>query len=846
MDLNGTWKLNDFAPGDGLQAGAPAPGYDDSNWTPVSVPGDVHTALIAAGRIDDPFYSTNETACAWIEEREWWYRTTFTVEELAPDMVERLIFYGLDTFAVVYLNGELLGEHVNMFRAAVFDVTGRIQYGEPNTLAVRFDPPLQRVADKPDVPGAWGRNFERVWMRKAQFGYGWDWGPRLPTVGIWREVELQRCRYARIASVQFRTEVLDLEENRALVAVRVEVERLAGDLEPVYARVILTPRGASTGDTTRAVHAETVKIYAKRVTLRMEIKYPDVWWTHDLGKPACYDLSVRLHDENEDNTLDLYETRVGIRTIELDQSPDTDEPGTRFFRFVLNGVPIFAKGANWIPAHSFVGAIDEAHYRMLLECARDANMNMLRIWGGGIYEKPDFYNLCDRLGILVWQDFMFACAPYPEDDDFTAEVEAEARDVALRLRNHPCLALWCGNNENQWIDEIRNWQSPRPVPGARFYHEVLPAVVAELDPTRPYWPGSPYGGSDYDSMDDGDRHNWCVWHGNQDERRRFGEPPSWDHSPAGVSFLRYADDLGRFISEFGMHAAPVMETLRRNIPPDGLSYHSAEMDHRNKDNPKNKGDNLMLNCTGLPEDLAQYIDFSMISQAEGLKFGVEHFRRRKPHCSGTLIWQLNDCWPGLSWSLLDFYGFGKAGYYYARRFYAPVIASFREEADGSVALWLINDSVEEIEDKITVRLARFDGAVHFEKTLPVTIGANRAAQVYRVPADKLAGARGPATYLGVASAGKYFPANRHFFVPIKDLERPAPKLDVDIEQTGAHAYNVVVAADVYAFFVKIETPYARTHFEDNYFDIEPGGKRAVRVYNDEEPLTAADIKVSCL
>ena len=831
MDLNGTWKLHDFAPGDGIAAGVHRPDFVDDGWVDVAVPGDVHTALIAAGRIDDPFYGTNEADCAWMEEREWWYRRTFSTEAVEGHL--RLVFYGLDTYARVYLNGALLGEHANMFREAVFDVSGKLNAGATNTLAICFDPPLQRVAGLPMPPGVWGRNQERIWMRKAQFGYGWDWGPRLPTVGIWREVALQQHQGARIDAVYFRTELLG--DDWAQVATTVEIDRL-DDARPLTVRVILR-RGEQTMEASRTLDRA-------RGTLHLLVRQPELWWTHDLGEPALYDLAVRLEDE-DGALLDTYETRTGIRTIALDQSPDTDEPGTRFFRFVLNGVPIFARGANWIPAHSFVGAVDAARYGLMLERARDANMNMLRVWGGGLYEKPDFYRLCDQLGILVWQDFMFSCAPYPEEDAFAAEVEAEARAVVRRLRNHPCIALWCGNNENQWIDDMIFWaQYPeRVVPGALYYHKVLPRVVGEMDPARPYWPGSPYGGNDFNSMDDGDRHNWCVWHGHGD-RRRFGEPQAHDGSPDGVSFVRYANDMGRFISEFGMHAAPVLETLRRNVPAEGLAYNSAQMIHRNKDEPKNKGDNLMLSCTGLPKDLDEYIDFSMIAQAEGLKFGVEHFRRRKPHCAGALFWQLNDCWPGLSWSVVDYYGFGKAGYYYARRFFAQVMASFRAEGDGGASLWVVNDTLQPFIDTVTVRYATFDGATLFEEAVPVHVGANQSARVHTIAADRLTGA--PAsTYLSVRSGGGHFPDNRHFFVAVKDLQRRAPALSVSVEQAGEGDFRVTVGTDLYAFFVKIETPYEHTRFEDNYFDLEPGARRTVRVHNAVQPLTAADIKVAC-
>ncbi len=512
-----------------------------------------------------------------------------------------------------------------------------------------------------------------------------------------------------------------------------------------------------------------------------------------------------------------------------------DEPGTRFFRFVLNGVPIFAKGADWIPTDSFFGHLTEADYAKLLIPARDAHMNMLRIWGGGLYEHDAFYDLCDRLGILVWQDFMFACALYPEHvPSFVAEVEAEARYQVRRLRSRPCMALWCGNNENQWIYDQVYWERRLTrIPGSLYYHDILPKVVSELDGRIPYWPGSPYGGNDHNSMQDGDRHNWDVWHGGSP--RQFGEQPKVDHSAAGVSYRRYADDTARFVSEFGMHAAPVYETLRRNIPADQLYHHSPSMDHHNKDNPKNKGDRLMESVTGLPDNLDDYIDFSMIAQAEGLKFGVEHFRRRKPHCSGTLFWQLNDCWPVLSWAVLDYYGVGKAGYFYAKRFYAPVLASFKEVQDGGVELWITNDRLADIDDAVVIRLNAFDGTVMHEWQKPVLVGPNRSVCVWRAEPDDLDG--GPDRYLSVRSAGGIFPANRHFFVPIKDLQRSAQPVNVSIEPRDDHTLAVRISAPAFAYFVHLIVPHEGTTFSDNYFDLDAGETRTITVMNTEIALT---------
>ncbi|MBZ0292758.1 MAG: glycoside hydrolase family 2 protein [Anaerolineae bacterium] len=827
----GQWKLQDFAAGAGLNAGCSEMSYDDTDWADISVPGDVHRTLIAIERIPDPFYDQNESACAWMEDREWWYRLRFEAPDqpLQPGERLQLVFHGVDTFATVWLNGEKLGMTRNMFHPWVFDVTEKLHYGDVNVLALCFDPPMQHI-DHDHLPefSLWGRNPERVFMRKAQFGYGWDWGPRLPTIGLWRPVELRREQLVAITGVHFYTLEINQAENRALVAAHVELERFAATT-PLTVHVQLD--GVRLVEQTLIVDGDTATAY-------LVVDEPRLWWTHDLGEPYRYTLTVTVSQNDE--VVATESQKVGIRTLELDQSVDTSEPGTRFFRFVLNGVPVFARGADWIPTDSFVGAIPDAHYERQLTAVRDGNMTMLRIWGGGIYEHDIFYDLCDSLGIMVWQDFMFACAMYPEyDPAFVESVWIEAEYQVRRLRNHPCMALWCGNNENQWLHERRMWpNSYEQVPGALYYHQILPEVVAQWDGQIAYWPGSPYGGSDHASMEDGNRHNWEVWHGNG-YHRRFGEEPVRENTPESVSYLRYAEDMGRFISEFGMHAAPVRETLARVIPPDQLYHHSPSMDHHNKDNPKNKGDNLMLGVTGLPETLNDYIDFSMIAQAEGLKFGLEHFRRRKPHCSGTLIWQFNDCWPVLSWSVMDYYGFGKASYYYTRRAYAPILASFKALPDGVIELWLTNDSLDPVRDVAQVTLRKFSGAVLREIPVPLDIKSNSSVCVARWsdidPAED--------HYLAVHSEKGTFAANRHFFVMIKDLARQPQPVIFSVQQASAHELHVDVQADQFAYFVHLDVPYLGTTFSDNYFDVEPGATYRVTIRNPEQDLSAEDVTI---
>jgi beta-mannosidase len=377
-----------------------------------------------------------------------------------------------------------------------------------------------------------------------------------------------------------------------------------------------------------------------------------------------------------------------------------------------------------------------------------------------------------------------------------------------------------------------------------YYDEVMPQLIRERDGFTPYWPGSPWGGPSPNSAVEGDVHDWHVWHGLpvgevDPERlvRLFTDGPQ----PDDVAFLHYAEDRGRFISEFGMHASPVLETLRRCIPTDQLYHHSPAMDHHNKDNPKNKGDDLMLTVTGLPKDLEGYIDFSMIAQAEGLKFGIEHFRRRKPHCSGTLVWQLNDCWPVLSWSLLDHFGFGKAGYFYVRRAYSPVLASFKALEDGSVELWVTNDTLVDVTDTVVIRLAAFAGGVIWEERPSVQVPANTSRAVWRCGSDRAMG--GSDRYLSVRSPSGRFPVNRHFFSAIKDLDRTVVGPEVKLSFRSDHEACVDLRASVYLYYVHLIVPDENTRFSDNYLDLEPGETRTIIVTNPKVRLAQDMISV---
>ncbi len=544
------------------------------------------------------------------------------------------------------------------------------------------------------------KESKRHFHRKAQFGWGWDWGPGLPTVGIWRPAHLRRQRIAAIEDVRFTTLALE-PAARVSIAVTVDAFTARDDSGQLQAKIRLrAPDGKLAASGTLSFSHGTT---SSKVELFVD--KPELWWTPELGGSPLYSLDVDLSRGSQ--LLDQRTLRVGIRRIELDTSPDADEPGCDFFRFVLNGVPIFARGVNWIPASSFVGAVTAADYEALLQNAAAANINMVRVWGGGLYEADAFYEACDRLGLLVWQDFMFACAPYPEHEPALVDsVRGEVDHQIVRLRNHPSLAVWCGNNEgqavHQFIDRLSGQSTPYP--GDLFFRTMIPQALEKLDPATPYWPGSPYGGASHNSMRAGDVHNWTVWH---------GLPPvpddvpvgGFDHSPEAVAYTRYAEDQARFVSEFGIQAAPSRSTLSRWLEPDQMNLGSSGFLNRIKDHPKDKVNAMLLPVTGLPDDLDRYIEYTQLVQAEGLKFGIEHYRRRKPHCSGTLIWQYNDCWPGISWSLIDHDRVRKAAWFYVARAYAPVLGSFKTLDDGTLELWVSNDTRLGIEFEATLTTA---------------------------------------------------------------------------------------------------------------------------------------------
>ena len=792
--LLSNWRIVDVDPGN-VQSSELAFGRGDA-WIASTAPGDTYLALIAAGRLPHPFFGQNEAAAEWVRHREWWWHTRFTLDAVTGDDVVELVFDGLDTFADIYVDGTRIASSDNMFRQVRIALT---DVGEgDHDLAVCFHPTASVVTER-ELP-VW-KNFSifnqerRALIRKAQFGWGWDFGPNLPTVGIWKPVRIESSGGTPAPKLNFTT--LSIGDESAVVRIDVEASG-AGEV----AIELLDPNGA--------VVASAMSKGSG--SLNFTISSPQLWWTAGLGAQPLYTLVARTTGAPEQRH------RVGIRTLAIDESPDTDEPGT-LFRFVLNGVPIFSKGACWIPASSFVAAISSQTYTDFIERAAAANMNMIRVWGGGIYEHDAFYEACDAAGVLVWQDFMFACAAYPDDEAFVVNVRAEIAEQVRRLRTHPCIALWCGNNENEVLNRFDNVLNgtDKPLPGAVIFNQHIPEMLRELDPGRPYRPGSPWGGQTPNSMRVGDVHHWSVWHGAAlfDEQTQIG--PMFGKKAEDIAYTRYADDQARFVSEFGIQASPELATLRRWMAPEDLVLGSKGLLDRTKDHG-DKAKLITSLVTGRAADVEEFVDFTMLTQAEGLKFGIEHFRRRMPHCSGTLIWQYNDCWPGISWSLIDHDGVAKPSYYVVKQAYAPVLASFRRGSDDAVELWITNDRLESITDTATVVLAGLNGDQHWRADVVFEIGANRSAIVWRGTVQDAVD-----RVLTVRSAASVFPANRLLLAAPKDLAlAPDPRLE-----WKADGDRLTVRAAEYALSVRITSGDSALRFDDNGFDLAAGEQRTI-------------------
>ncbi|WP_223291075.1 glycoside hydrolase family 2 protein [Streptomyces avicenniae] len=674
--LHDGWRLTAVA--------GPVPDAVAGRDLPAQVPGSTHLDLLAAGLIPDPYLDRVEEDLVWLHRTDWRYTTTVDAPAAAPDERVDLVFDGLDTVATVELAGRVLGTTANMHRSHRFDVTGLLD-GTPAALSLTFRSALAHAEEVEERLGARPHAYPHPFpmVRKMACSFGWDWGPDLQTAGIWKPVRLERWRTARLAEV--RPLVTVAADGTGRVEVHVRVER-SGRADATA----LTLTAAVAG------HRAETTVPAGEDTARVTVEVPDVrlWWPVGYGEQPLYDLEITLASAS--GTLERAERRVGFRTVTLDTTPDAT--GTPF-TFVVNGVPVFAKGANWIPDDHFLTRVTRDRLARRVDQAVDAHMNMLRVWGGGIYESDDFYDVCDERGVLVWQDFLLACAAYPEEEPLWGEFEAEARENVARLTPHPSLVLWNGGNENLWGWRDWGWQEPLGdrTWGRRYYTELFPAIVAELDPTRPYADGSPYSpgsgpeGVHPNDPDHGTRHEWDVWN--------------------RVDYTEYRTEIPRFCSEFGFQGPATWRTLTDWVHDAPLTATSPGfLLHQKAEDGNGKLDRGMAPHLPDPGTFADWHWATQLNQARAVRFGVEHFRSWWPRTAGALVWQLNDCWPVTSWAAVDGDGRRKPLWYGLRHAYAPRLLTVQPREDG-LAVVAVNDAAAPWHGTLTVRRVTFGGEV---------------------------------------------------------------------------------------------------------------------------------------
>ncbi|NPA35877.1 MAG: glycoside hydrolase family 2 protein [Chlorobi bacterium] len=804
-----------------------------NDWKSAKVPGCVHTDLIEHKVIEDPFYRLNEHNVQWIDKKDWEYKTTFDV---GNDILKKehviLDFKGLDTYADVYLNEKLILNADNMFREWKVDCKEMLNKGE-NELRIYFHSPIKIgleiydnypyvVQSSPNDLAKIGKVPGDKWIsphiRKAPYQFGWDWGPRLVTSGIWKPVILEAWSSARIEDVHTRQKILT--EKQADLVSELTIES-SGE-QKAKVKILID------GNT---VKEEKVSLSEGRnyVTVDYSIDNPELWWPNELGEQKLYNVTAEVETEKG---ADSFEHTLGLRTVELIR--DSDDIGVSFY-FKVNGHPVFMKGANVIPNDVFLNRVTPEKYEHIISSAAKSNFNMLRVWGGGIYEKDIFYDLCDKYGILLWHDFMFACNMYPGDEKFLESVKHEAEDNVKRLRNHPSIAMWCGNNEilEAWFQWGWKEENEKKQPeGAKamwkaykdIFLNILRGTVKKYDPDRPYWASSPQSGDTVVShIIDGDKHDWRVW---------FQKVP----------FTIYHDNPARFVSEYGFQSFPEMKTIKKYALPEDYDINSEVMKSHQRSFIGNRQIKYYMDqYFREPKDFESFIYTGLVLQGEGIKTGIEGHRFSMPRTMGSLYWQLNDVWPVASWSSIDYYGNWKAEQYMVRKAFEPVIV-VPDIKDDEILMYVVSDRLEDFDAVLKMRIVDFVGNELKNNEVNITVEANSSNVVVKNNLKHLLKDIEPQrVVLDVAllQDGKEIYRTTKYFKRTKDLELPMPELKIETVKTF-DGYQVTVSTDVLAKNVYLSFDDYNGWFTDNFFDLLPGESKTVEFVTKERIEKPAD------
>lgn len=785
---------------------------NDSMWKPATVPGTIQTDLLNLGEIPDPLILNNEDSIQWVSERNWDYKKSFSVSsETLKKQKHFLQFDGLDTYATVLLNDSLILSANNAFRTWEVDISDVLRL--ENELAIHFKSVDSiEAVEAAKLPYVLPES-PRVFTRKPQFQYGWDWGPTIKTMGIWRDISLISYEQTRLKDAYLKTESLNLSDSIASLTAQLELNTQEHDI------VTIDIVNQTTGVTT----SQQLELYGgtSEYQVHFDIKNPQLWWTNNLGEPFLYDFSIYLKHGN--TVIDSLKRKIGLRTIEL--VTEKDSIGESFY-FKLNGQPVYMKGANYIPQNIFLAEVKLKDREKLLDDVVAANMNMLRVWGGGVYEDEAFYDLCDEKGVLVWQDFMFACAMYPGDEAFIENVKQEAIENVKRLRNHPSIALWCGNNENSegwarwgWADdkstEVRAkiWSDYHAV-----FNHVLPKVVDSLHADASYWESSPkYGRGDKRFKTEGDAHDWWVWH---------------DAYP----FEHFEAEVPRFMSEFGFQAFPSYEVVYKLTGLDSINIsHPSFATHQKHARGFSLIREYMARDFPVPSNDAEYVYVSQLVQAYGISKGIRAHRRAKPYNMGTLYWQLNDCWPVVSWSSIDGLGNWKALHHHAKRaFENRLIVPFEE--NNTLKIVVVDDSVITLGADMYVLFYDFEGNIlHETDTKSVSTFNDKNEVVYEVELVEVDFDR-RATYAEIVFGEM---KEIYYFERPKDLYLKNMKIHKQVSNVPG-GFAIILQSETLQKDVFLSTKQGGK-FSDNFFDLLPNERRTIILKTKEKVIPTIEI-----
>ena len=781
-------------------------GINTVDWKSASVPGNIFTDLLSHKVIEDPFIKTNEEKVQWVSKKDWEYKTNFSLsEEILNKKNIELNFEGLDTYAKIYINGNYQLNTDNAFKRYTISLKDIPMY-KSNELKIVFEnigsiENPAKLNSKYKLPEG-----KRIYTRKAQFQYGWDWGPKLNTLGIWKPITLKAWDDLKFENIYIRQKEID--KDKALLSVEIIIESKDDRNIQLFTKI------------NKEIISSNISLKKGKHTYKVpiEIINPKLWWTHNLGNPYLYNFNFQLISDGK--IKDEKSIKKGIRTIKLIAKKDTI--GESFY-FELNGKPVFMKGANYIPQNNFQNKVTNQHYEKLLSDVVESNMNMLRVWGGGIYENDIFYDICDEKGILVWQDFMFACAMYPGSIEFLANVKEEAEQQIKRLRNHTSIALWCGNNENAEGWRRWGWQAKRTKKEKEeiwndylaVFDTILPKSVAKLSETN-YWETSPkYGRGNPKYQMEGDAHDWWVWHD-------------------GYPFEHFEKNVPRFMSEFGFQSFPSFETINYinqndtiNLKTDAIKLHQKhakgfqlieEYMNRNYKISKNEED---------------YVYVSQLLQAKGIVMGIEAHRRAKPTNMGSLYWQLNDCWPSISWSSIDYFGQWKALQYKAKNAFKNLLISSTIEKN-KVKIFVINDTFNPIQGNLKVTLIDFYGKEIWKDSKEIQVLENSSKPYFNFSLESI---KSESSVLITEFNNQQ---SVFFFTKPKDLNLPKGIIKKVVSKTK-NGFSIILTSDVLQKDMFLFSK-GKGHFSDNFFDLIPNQNKVIKFITKENSLNDLRIK----